>query len=176
MNCIGRSKGYRACCFFGQTIAVRNVRKHGTGVSGKDCEITRYSEDSQYVVSGPEHRSRRRPTSVAASGSSLPAALARRASTAGVRRGGASTARPTRSPTRPGAVLVGDTLALPLPVPARAPLLARLGVLACEAVFPSPAVHRELAAPCVPPCSFFLLVTWPAWRTVQTKVVSIYFW
>ena len=41
--------------------------------------------------------SRRRPTSVAASGSSLPAALARRAPTAGVRPGGASTARPTRS-------------------------------------------------------------------------------
>ena len=41
-------------------------------------------------------------------------------------------------PAHPCAVIVGDPLALPLPVPARAPLLARLGVLACEAVFPSP--------------------------------------
>ena len=32
--------------------------------------------------------------------------------------------------------------------------LARLGVLACEAVFPSPVVLRRLAAPCVLPCSF----------------------
>ena len=40
-----------------------------------------------------------------------------------------------RVPARPGAVLV---------------------VLACEAVFPHPAVYRRLtsAAPCVPPCSF----------------------
>ena len=44
--------------------------------------------------------SRRRPTSVAASGSSLPAALARRAPTAGVRPGGALTARPPRSAGR----------------------------------------------------------------------------
>ena len=40
--------------------------------------------------------SRRRPTSVAASGSSVPAALARRTPTAGVRPGGALTARPPR--------------------------------------------------------------------------------
>ena len=48
---------------------------------------------------------------------------------------------PTVYTSLPAAVLVGDTfkLALPLPVPARAPFLARLGVLACEAVFPSPA-------------------------------------
>ena len=44
--------------------------------------------------------SRRRSTSVAASVSSLPAALARRAPTAGVRLGGASKARPTRSAAR----------------------------------------------------------------------------
>ena len=44
--------------------------------------------------------SRRRPTSVAASGSSLLVALARRAQTAGVRPGGASTARPSRSAGR----------------------------------------------------------------------------
>ena len=43
------------------------------------------------------------------------------------------------------------------------PLLARLGVLPWEAVFPSPAVHRRLAAPCVPPVFLSLLVTWPAW-------------
>ena len=37
----------------------------------------------------------------------------------------------------------------------RAPLLARLGFLACGAVFPSrPVVQRRLAAPCVLPCSF----------------------
>ena len=53
-------------------------------------------------------------------------------------------------PARPGAVLVGDTRALPLPVPARTPLLARIGVLACEAVFSS----RRLAAPIVAPYSF----------------------
>ena len=41
--------------------------------------------------------SRRRSTSVVASGSSFPAALARRAPPAGVRWGGASTASPTRS-------------------------------------------------------------------------------
>ena len=34
------------------------------------------------------------------------------------------------------------------------PSLSRFRVQACEAVFPSPAVHRRLAAPCVPPCSF----------------------
>ena len=53
----------------------------------------------------------------------------------------------------PGAVIVGDTRALSLPVPVRAPLLARYGVVDCEVVFPSPAVHRRLAAPCVPPYS-----------------------
>ena len=95
--------------------------------------------------------SRRRPTSVAASGSSLPAALARRAPTAGVRPGGALTARPRRSA---GCGPRGRHLGPPLSVPARAPLLARLGVLACEAVFPSPVVLRRLAAPCVLPCSF----------------------
>ena len=92
--------------------------------------------------------SRRRSTSVAISGSSLPAALAHRTPPAGV-------------PARPGAgaVFVCDILALPLLLPARAPLLARLGVLACEAVFSGPAVHCRLAAapspsPCVPLCSF----------------------
>ena len=86
-------------------------------------------------LGGPEHRSRRvPPTAVlcggfgsftsAAGRSSLPAALARRAPTAGVRPGGA---RQHVLPARPGAVLVGDTRALSLPVHARAPLLARLG-------------------------------------------------
>ena len=38
---------------------------------------------------------------------------------------------------RPGEVTVGVTRALLLPVPARAPLLVRLGVVSCEAVFQS---------------------------------------
>ena len=120
--------------------------------SGRVSTAPRYLRPSAALSTG-RGASRRRPTSesVAASGSSLPAALARRAPTGGFRLGRASTAQ---LPTRPGAVLVGDARALPLPVPARAPLLARLGVLASDAVFPSPAVHRRLAAPCVPPCSF----------------------
>ena len=73
-------------------------------------------------------------------GSSLPTALARRTPTAVVL---LPEPRLHVLPARPGAVLVGVTRALPLPVPARAALLARLGVLACEAVFPSPAVHRR---------------------------------
>ena len=72
-------------------------------------------------------------------------------------------------PARPGAVIVDDTRALPLPVPARAPLL---GVLACEAVFPSPAVHRRLAAlfvlPRSFPCDLACLVC-----TVQIKIIYI---
>ena len=44
--------------------------------------------------------------------------------------------------------------ATPGPVPARSHLLARLGVLACKAVFPSPVVLSRLAAPCALPCSF----------------------
>ena len=56
--------------------------------------------------------------------------------------------------TQPGAGLEGAIWALPLPVPARASLLARLGILACEAEFPSLAIPRRLEAPCVPPCSF----------------------
>ena len=39
---------------------------------------------------------------------------------------------------------MSDARALPLPVPAPVPLLARLGVLAYEAVFPSPVVLRRL--------------------------------
>ena len=74
--------------------------------------------------------------------------------------------------TRPGAVLVDDTLALPLPVPARAPLLAQLGVLACEAAFPTlSSVGLQLPVfPRVPflACELAFLVC-----TVQIKVVSI---
>ena len=84
----------------------------------------------------------------------LPALHLRRRSRAAPRR---RVSRAERQPVLPaplGAVLVGAARALPLPVPARAPLLARLGVLACEAVFPSPVVQRRLAAPCVLPCSF----------------------
>ena len=63
--------------------------------------------------------SRRRPAAAAASGSSLPAALARRR--------GSARAEPRLHvlPARQGVVIVGDTRALPLPVPARAPLLVR---------------------------------------------------
>ena len=61
--------------------------------------------------------------------------------------------RPPVLPARPGAVLVGDARAFPLPVPALVPLLALLGILACESVFPSPVVLRRLAGPCVLPCS-----------------------
>ena len=39
-------------------------------------------------------------------------------------------------------------------LPAKAPLLARLGVVACEVVFPSAAVRSQLLAPCVLPCFF----------------------
>ena len=63
----------------------------------------------------------------------------------------------------PCADLVGAARALRLPVPARAPLLARLRVLDCEAVFPRLVVLRRLAAPCLLPCSFSLFLTWPAW-------------
>ena len=41
---------------------------------------------------------------------------------------------------RLGAVTVGDFRALRLPVPARAPLLARLEFFSCEVVFPSPVI------------------------------------
>ena len=84
----------------------------------------------------------------------LPALHFRRRSRAAPRR---RVSRAERQPVLPaplGAVLVGAARALPLPVSASAPLLARLGVLACEAVFPSPVVQRRLAAPCVLPCSF----------------------
>ena len=53
------------------------------------------------------------------------------------------------------------------------PLLARLGVLPWEAVFPSPAVHRRLAAPCVPPVFLSLLVTWPAWCVLSRFKLSL---
>ena len=56
----------------------------------------------------------------------------RRSRAALLRRGSAGAGpRQHVLPARPGAVLVGDALARPLSVPARAPLLARLGVLAC---------------------------------------------
>ena len=144
-----------SCCHFASSSA--NIKMYSLG--GASAVRTRYGR----LSNAPRHlrpsealctsrgTSRRRPTSVAASGSSLPVALARRAPTAGVRRGGALTAR---LPARPGAVLVGDARALPLAVPARAPFLARLEVLACEAVFPSPVVLRRLEAPCAVPCSF----------------------
>ena len=141
------------------------------GSVGDSHSLCRVSTAPRYLrPSAALSTGRRRPTSVAASGSSLPAALARRAPTGGFRLGRASTAQ---LPTRPGAVLVGDARALPLPVPARAPLLARLGVLASDAVFPSPAVHRRLAAPCVPLCSLSLLVTWPAWCVLSRLKLSL---
>ena len=62
---------------------------------GRLSNAPRYLELSEALCTG-RGASRRRPTSVAASGSSLPSALARRAQTAGVRLGGALTARPPR--------------------------------------------------------------------------------
>ena len=64
--------------------------------SGRLCTAPRHLLPSDALCTC-RGASRRRPTSVAASGSSLSAARARRAPTAGVRPGGASTARPTRS-------------------------------------------------------------------------------
>ena len=110
--------------------------------------------------------SRRRQTSVAASGSSLPAALARRAPTAGVRPGGASTARPTRSA---GSGPCGRHLRSR----ARASPSLSLGVLACEAVFPRPSVHRRRAAPCVPCVPFLACDLACLACTVQIKIVFI---
>ena len=76
------------------------------------------------------------------------------APTAGVRPGGALTARPPRSAGRgPRERRPGPPTSSARAAAARAPLLARLGVLACEAVFPSPVVLRRLAAPCVLQCS-----------------------
>ena len=76
---------------------------------------------------------------------------------------------------RPGEVTVGVTRALLLPVPARAPLLVRLGVVSCEAVFQSsfavqmansrvPLRRRDdrpqlQNPPCCTKCLFSLLVT-----------------
>ena len=71
---------------------------------------------------------------------------------------------------------MGDTLAIPLPVPAQAPLLARLGVLACEAVFPSQSpLSPGLPQPEPPvfPCVLFLACDLACLAcTVQIKVVS----
>ena len=55
------------------------------------------------------------------------------------RRGSRAESQPV-IPARFGAVLVGAARGLPLPVPVLAPLLVRLGVLACEEVFPRPVV------------------------------------
>ena len=119
--------------------------------------------------------SHRRPTSVAASGSSHLAAFARRAPTAGVRAARAVPRQPVL-PARPGAVLVGDAQVFPLPVPARAPLLAGklalLGVLACESVFPSPVFYVGLRLPVfsrVP----LLFLTWPAWCILSRLKLSL---
>ena len=122
--------------------------------SGRLSNAPRHLRLSDALCTG-RGASRRLPTSVAASGSSLPAALARRAPTTGVRPGGALTARPPRSAGRgPRERRPGPPTSSARAAAARAPLLARLGVLACEAVFPSPVVLRRLAAPCVLPCSF----------------------
>ena len=114
---------------------------------------------------GPEHRSRRVPSPANICGGFWLFTS-----------GGARALRPEGvgppGRTRPGAVLVDDTLALPLPVPARAPLLAQLGVLACEAAFPTlSSVGLQLPVfPRVPflACELAFLVC-----TVQIKVVSI---
>ena len=66
---------------------------------GRLSNAPRHLRSSEALCTG-RGASRRRPTSVAASGSSLPAALARRAPKAGVRPGGALTARPPRSAGR----------------------------------------------------------------------------
>ena len=85
---------------------------------------------------------------------------------------GASAARPTSSRARPlggspshrhAAVLaplpgvVTVFIDFLLPVPASAPLFARLGVVACAAMFPRFIVHSLPVAPCVPPCFFACL-------------------
>ena len=96
------------------------------------------------VLQGPEHRSRR--------------------VRAGVCLGGDSTALPTRS---------AGSWAILCPaasVPARAPLLARLGILACEAVSLSPAVHSRL--PVFPRVPFLTGDLACLAFAVQMKVVS----
>ena len=120
-----------------------------------------------HLSRGASHR--RSTTSVAASGSSLQAALARRAPPAGVRRGGASTARPTRSA-------------------GRGPRGRRLGPTAfCARASPSlgpvggPGLLGGVSQPCCPlsacsslcsPVFLSLLVTWPAWRVLSTLKLS----
>ena len=54
---------------------------------------------------------------------------------------------------RPGVVIVGDSRALCT----REPVSARLGVVACEVVYPSTVVDNHPVALCVPPCSFSCL-------------------
>ena len=107
--------------------------------------------------------SRRRPTSVAASGSSLPAALARRAPTAGSRPGGASTARPARSAGSGPCV----------PGPARAPLLAGLGSRLVRRCFQAPLSTVGLQLPVFPRVPFLACDLACLVCTVQIKVVSI---
>ena len=106
------------------------------------------------ALRGSEHRSRRvPPTANICGGFWLFTSGGARAPRPDGPRSAREEPRQHVLPARPGAVHVGAICALPLPVPARAPLLARVGVLACEAVFPSPAVPRWHAASCVPPCS-----------------------
>ena len=104
------------------------------------------------ALRGPVHRSRSvPPTAYIGGGFRLFPSVGARAPRPD---GGGPPGRSLDRPSSPLAVLVGDARALPLAVPALASLLARLGVLACEAVFPGPFVLRRLAAPCVLPCSF----------------------
>ena len=132
--------------------------------SGMSSTAPRHLRLSEALSTG-RGASRRRPPSVAASGPSLPAALARRAPPTGVRPGGASPARPTRSAGRSHCGRHSGH-------PASCARACPSGVLACEAVFPSPAVHRRLAAlfvlPRSFPCDLACLVC-----TVQIKIVSI---
>ena len=54
------------------------------------------------------------------------------------------------------------------PVPARAPLLARLGVLAFEAVFSQPCCSTSACGSLCSPVLLSLFLTWPAWCAMST--------
>ena len=124
----------------------------------------------------PEHRSRCVPPTVNISGGFwlfTSGGAQARAPPEGVRRGGASTARPTCSAGRgPRRRYLGPPA--PCARASRA-LLALPWVPACHggAALPSPAFHCRLAAPRVPPCSFpFACAAACLARTVQIKAVS----
>ena len=117
------------------------------------------------------------PRSIAANGQHLRRLLAlhvRRRSLAAPRRRGSAREEPRQHvlPARPGAVLVGDTRALPRPMPARAPLLARLGSWLVRRRFQALLSTVGLQLP-----EFLvflsLLVTWPAWCLLSRLHLSL---